>query len=103
METTPVTLTAQQKKEFVEKGFVRVPAVFTRDTAALCREEIWRILATEKGVKRDDPCSWSHVKVGLDYIFTSGDGEPWSKVFTPELYSALDAVLGNGRSVPCSL
>ena len=56
------SLSAKDREEFMERGFVHLRGVFSAETAEACRGEVWRLLGEQCGVTRD-PASWCHTKV----------------------------------------
>jgi hypothetical protein len=77
---------------FVRDGYVAVRGAFGADTAAACREEIWRALG-ERGVREDDPDTW---QPQVDIPCPSG--EPFAAAATsPALEAAYDELIGPGR------
>lgn len=54
-------LSDQQVEQFIEEGYVTIPAAFSRDIADQCKELLWQDL----DVQRDDPSSWIHPVIRL--------------------------------------
>ena len=88
-------LTASQCAEFEEKGFVRVPAAFTREEAAAMERRVWGWLERKYAVSRTDPTTWSvSAPTGLQGLKRHAVFEPIGSAVT---CAALDALLGAGR------
>jgi hypothetical protein len=77
-------------EEFISNGYLKVPQAFSTETAAACREILWRDVPADP----DDPNSWSGPVVRLwDY-----PQEPFRRAAnTPALHAAFDALVGPGR------
>ena len=83
---------------FVRDGFVHIPAAFSAETAAECRDELWRELQREQpGLDPQDPSSWTRPMIRLP-----GYGsEPFQRAATaPKLHAAFDQLVGAGRWHP---
>ncbi|MGN6147137.1 MAG: phytanoyl-CoA dioxygenase family protein [Rhizomicrobium sp.] len=89
-----MSLTGNQIEQFVEEGFVRIDEAFPRGVADKARGILWR----EIGCDPNDPLTWTKPVVRI--------GELSEPVFaeaanTERLYDAFDALLGQGRWLPC--
>ena len=75
---------------FIRDGFLRLDGVFPAETAAACRDILWR----ETGCDPADPTTWTQPVIRL-----GGHSEaPFRAAATaPSLEAALDAVLGAGQ------
>jgi hypothetical protein len=87
-------LSPRQREHFAERGFVRLPGVFSRDAAAAMEQRVWEWLERHHGVRRDDPASWTLAQpTGLQPL-------KHQAVFDPNggalLLEALDELLGAG-------
>ena len=91
-------LSPAEVEAFVRDGFVRVPAAFSAETAARCREHLWRELRREHpDLDPADPASWTRPVIRLP-----GYGsEPFQQAATtPKLHAAFDQLAGAGRWYP---
>ncbi|SNR65644.1 phytanoyl-CoA dioxygenase family protein [Actinomadura mexicana] len=78
---------------FLARGYVRVEQAFSRESAAACRDILWR----DTGCDPDDPATWTRPVVLL------GDHaeEPFrAAANTGPLRAAFDAVVGKGAWLP---
>lgn len=88
-------LTADQRAEFEEKGFVRIPGAFSREQAAAMEARVWAWLERKYSVSRTDPATWTvSAPTGLQglkrqHVFEAIGGEATC--------AALDGLLGAGR------
>jgi hypothetical protein len=89
-----VTLTKGQIEQFVEEGFVRIDDAFPRRLADAAREILWR----ETGCNPNDPATWTKPVVRVGEISDPTFAEAAN---TPRLHEAFDALLGQGRWLPC--
>jgi hypothetical protein len=97
-QPTPQALSPDAVAAFVRDGFVRIPAAFSAETAAQCRDELWRGLRREcPDLDPDDPSSWTRPVIRLP-----GYGsEPFQRAATaPKLHAAFDQLVGAGRWFP---
>jgi len=88
-------LTPEQIEQFVELGYVHVPQVFSRETAAAARELLWR----ELELSPDDPSSWPGAMKHMPKSFSDG---PFLAALTQRFWDACDDVMGAGRWNPIS-
>ncbi len=82
-----------QVNAFIEDGFVRIDGAFSRETAAECRDLIWR----DMDAAPDDPATWPRPVAGL------GDHAeaPFKTVANSLLlHAAFDVLVGQGRWAP---
>ena len=87
-------LTPRQREHFAERGFVRLPGVFSRDAAAAMERRVWEWLERHHGVRRDDPASWSLAQpTGLQPLKRQAVFDPNGGAL---LLEALDELLGAG-------
>lgn len=87
-------LTAEQHAEFDERGFVRLPGVFSRSEADAMEERVWTTLERKHAVRRGDPTSWQiPLASGLQSLRTHAVFEP---IGGPVLHGALDELIGAG-------
>jgi hypothetical protein len=88
-------LTAGQRTEFDELGFVRLRDVFSDDEAADMRRVVWDELETRYGIVEDDRSTWN-VPV-LTGMKTTKKHAAFRPIGGPSLRDALDELLGAGR------
>jgi hypothetical protein len=87
-------LTPRQREHFAERGFVRLPGVFSRDAAAAMERRVWEWLERHHGVRRDDPTSWTLAQpTGLQPLRRQAVFDPNGGAL---LLEALDELLGAG-------
>ena len=86
--------TPDQRAEFEEKGFTRVPGAFTREQAAAMEGRVWAWLERKYGLSRADPASWSvAAPTGLQGL----KRQPvFEAIGSETTCAALDALLGPG-------
>jgi Phytanoyl-CoA dioxygenase (PhyH) len=87
-----MTLSALQIEQFTRDGFVKVEGAFAPETAAACREILWRDL----GLSPDRPEEWTQPVVRLGMY---GDPPFCEALNSPRLHGALDQLAGEGRWV----
>jgi hypothetical protein len=87
-------LTADQRAEFDEKGFVRIPGAFSRDQAAAMEARVWAWLERRYAISRTDPASWNvSAPTGLQGL----KRQPvFEAIGSETTCGALDALLGPG-------
>lgn len=62
-------LSAEQRKEFNERGFLRIPGAFSRTEAAAMEDVVWEAVGNKYGACRTDPETWNLKYVsGLQYL-----------------------------------
>lgn len=77
-------LSAEQRAEFDEQGFLRLRGMFSRDEASAMEDHVWPALERRHGVRRDEPSSWNvPPRSGLQStrahaVFDPTAGPPWS-------------------------
>jgi hypothetical protein len=87
-------LTASQRAEFEAKGFVRIPAAFSREAAAAMEARVWEWLERRYALSRADPATWSvSAPTGLQGLKRQAVFEAIGSETT---CAALDALLGPG-------
>jgi hypothetical protein len=88
----PKVLTKEQVQHFREKGWVKVEQAYPREEALKVQDFLWDQLK-ERGIKKDDPSSWTEPIVRLgDYTDPVTDG-----CNTDRLTGAIEDLLGEGR------
>lgn len=87
-----MTLSAQQIEQFIRDGFVKIEGAFSRETAAACREILWRDL----GLSPDRPQEWKEPVLRLGMY---GDPPFVAALKSARLHEALDQLVGKGRWV----
>ncbi len=88
------SLSPDQVAGFRRDGYVHVPAAFAPESTGAMQDLIWAELEDLRGVKRDDPRTWSvdYAAVGMQWPKTDPVFAPMS---TPRLIGA-----GNSASAP---
>lgn len=77
---------------FIESGFVKIEAAFSRVLAEQCRAILWR----QTGCDPDDPTTWTKPVIRLgEYAGPFADAAN-----TPVLHRAHDQLVGSGRWLP---
>ncbi len=88
-------LTPEQRADFDELGFVRLPGAFSRADAAAMESRLWAALGAKYGARRDDSATWAVPQTaGLqalkrDRVFAAIGG--------PVTLAALNELLGPER------
>ncbi|RYE76119.1 MAG: phytanoyl-CoA dioxygenase, partial [Hyphomicrobiales bacterium] len=86
-------LTEAQIASFIADGFVRIDHAFSEETAAACREILWKDLP----VDRNDPKTWTKPVIRLNQY----GQQPFREAAnTPVLQAAYDQLAGAGRRAP---
>lgn len=88
-------LTPDQRQEFTERGYVRMPGAFDRDAIEALLHRAWTLLEDTRGIRRDDPSTWDVVGpwLGLKELRA---GEPALALRSFTLEAAIDELLGAG-------
>ena len=86
-------LTLAQIDAFIADGFVRIDNAFSEETAAQCRDILWKDL----GVDRNDPKTWTKPVIRLNQY---GEAPFREAANTPVLRAAYDQLAGAGRWEP---
>ncbi|HVF10466.1 MAG TPA: phytanoyl-CoA dioxygenase family protein [Abditibacteriaceae bacterium] len=86
-------LTPDEIEQFVELGYVRMPQVFARETAAAARDFLWKQIE----LAPDEPAGWTKPVVHLQKSF---EGSPFDEALTPRFWDICDDVMGAGRWKP---
>jgi hypothetical protein len=81
---------------FEKYGYMLVKHAFSKKTASLCRNEVWKYLEINEGINRNDMSTWP-LKSAIDKIWTANDGEPWNNVFTEKLMKAVVSLVGEDK------
>ena len=90
-------LTSEQRTEFDERGFVRIPSAFTAAEASSMEDLVWAHVEARAGVIRGDPSTWNlTMVVGLGHLKTD---PAFAAIGSPATVAALDDVLGEDRWV----
>ena len=92
-------LSDEQRRQFEELGFVRLPAAIDAPAVEAMRDALWDELARLHGVRRDDPTSWGHGRrlSGFQRISRSPAFAPTS---CPAIRNATDTLLGASTTMP---
>lgn len=88
-------LTAAQRSEFNERGWLRLPCAIPEDDVQFVLDRIWDDLEHRCGIPRDDPKSWPEARPkGFNKLMRSGAFEPTSNQTVKD---AIDGLLGPGQ------
>jgi hypothetical protein len=88
-------LTSDQRANFEERGFVRIPEAFSRAEAAAMEERVWTWLERRYGICRTDPATWTLSQpTGLQRLKRHS---VFDAVGSARTCGALDDLLGAGR------
>lgn len=87
-----MTLSPEQIEDFIRDGFVKVEGAFSAQTAAVCREILWRDL----GLSPDKPEDWKEPVLRLGMY---ADPPFLAALNSPRLHAAIDQLAGAGRWV----
>lgn len=88
-----VGLTNSQIEDFITDGFVRIESAFDEALAQQCRAELW----ADMGLSPDHPDKWTEPVIRIGWK----SSPPFvSAANTPQLRSAYDALVGEGRWLP---
>lgn len=83
------------RREFGERGFVRIPRAFSRDAADAMEQRLWKTIERRFGMRCDAPQTWMPTAIsGLGRLRSDPVFEPIGSDVTR---GALDALLGPGR------
>lgn len=86
-------LTAEQREEFEQRGFVRLPGAFARDAPAM-EDLLWKVVGARYGARRSDPGSWTFPRVtGLQRLRAHSVFEA---IGSSAVLEAIDDLLGAG-------
>ncbi len=88
-------LTAEQREAFDERGFIRIPAAFSREAAAAMEDRLWSVLDRRYGAKRDEPDSWSLVHATR--LQSLRKSPVFLQIGSAATCAALDELIGPGR------
>jgi hypothetical protein len=88
-----MALTADDIEGFVRDGYVRVAGAFSPELAEQCAAELW----TASGLDRDDASTWTSPVVRIEVMTTPAFV---AAANTPELLSAFDQLVGQGKWLP---
>src|SRR5580704_3374556 len=58
--TQTLSLTPEQREQFLADGAVRVPRAIPQDAVAAMAERIWAAMTRQLGAIRDRPETWTH-------------------------------------------
>lgn len=88
-------LTAAQRSEFDERGWVRVPGVIPDDDVQSVLDRVWDDLEQRCGIPRDEPETWPEARPkGFNRLMRSGAFEP---TCSSAVQDAIDEFLGPGQ------
>jgi hypothetical protein len=87
-------LSDEQRTEFTERGFVRIPAAIPHEEATTLEARVWRWLEKKRGIVADDPDTWPRGQVyGLQELKDLGA----PVIGNETTCAAIDSLLGSGR------
>jgi hypothetical protein len=87
-------LTAAQRSDFDERGFVRIAAAFSTAEAAAMQDLVWDELSRHHGISRSDPATWLRQHPSRFQRIT--DSPMFAPIGGPTLLAAIDDLLGVG-------
>lgn len=86
-------LTGAEIRQFVEHGYVKIDAAFSRELAENCRSILWR----DTGCDEAKPSTWTKPVIRLGMY----SDEPFARAAnTPILHEAFDQLVGPARWLP---
>ncbi|MET9294340.1 phytanoyl-CoA dioxygenase family protein [Streptomyces sp. NPDC003077] len=85
-----LSLTDTEVENFIQDGYVKIPGAFSKETADICRERLWR----ETGKDPHNPRTWTEPVVRIPPI---NDPPFLESCNTPRLHRAYDQLYGAGR------
>ncbi len=86
--------TPQQRKEFEQRGFLRISAAFSQDAASAMEDKVWEALGRQCGVRRSAPETWAGVQpTGLQHL---KEDPVFEAIGSPATMEAVDGLLGAG-------
>jgi ectoine hydroxylase-related dioxygenase (phytanoyl-CoA dioxygenase family) len=91
--TTLKVLSDAQVEQFIEEGYTRLEEAFPRQQALAAQSFLWERLA-ERGVRRDDPSTWTEPMVRINETY---DDPVFQACVTPRLVAAIEDLVGPGR------
>lgn len=92
-------LTPEQRTQFEQEGFVKLPAAVDPELVAEMRDAVWKRAAAVVGVHRDRPETWK--RVSPRYVRSISKAGGFDAMCSPALRAALDELLGpDGWSKP---
>lgn len=89
-------LTSEQRAEFDDLGFVKLPQIIEPAIANAAAEEIWRYLESNRGVDRNDRTTWGIEGPWLG-LKSLRDTNAFLKLQSARLEAAIDDLLGEDR------
>jgi hypothetical protein len=95
-QTKETPLTSSQIQDFIEKGYVLLSGVFSREASQRAKNRLWSRLADD-GITKD-PTTWVR-RHGIAEEY-SRDVAPWDEIVTPRLLGAIDQLCGVEKTKP---
>lgn len=86
-------LSEQQVEQFIELGWVKVEEAFAREYALQAQDMVWTKVE-ERGIKRNDPATWTEPMVRVNEMFNT---EPFRRCNSRRLAGAIEDLVGEGR------
>lgn len=91
-------LSPAEIEHFIEKGYVAVPRTFSKETAALCMQDIQKYMQERKGIDFENPESFPKSNSDFEHgclqdIFPLSES-PWKGVMTQRYMGSLTQLLG---------
>ena len=94
-EKVGIPLTVRQRRDFDEKGFVRIRGSFSRVDAETMENLLWAALREKHRVDRNDPATWTLSQAtGLQRLRSH---PAFKAIGSPRTLRAIDELLGPGR------
>jgi len=83
-------LTAEDREQFLEKGYIIIREAFDPNTAQRLADCVWELLPED----RNDRSTWTRSGAELQFLVEKG---PVAEIFTTRYTEAVDDLLGAGR------
>ena len=84
------------KDDFERDGFVHLPEAFSPAEALTMQEAMWRQMAANPGIQKDDTATWPRERYGVNGLNCSTNDPAYKAIAAPRLQGAIDALLGAG-------
>lgn len=86
-------LTSDQRASFATEGVVKLPAALEPDDAREICDAVWEYVATDQGIERHDPSTWTTVRLtGFNRLSRTG---ALDRVWNPTVHETLSDLLGD--------
>jgi hypothetical protein len=91
----PKVLSSAQIEQFMEKGWVMLEQAFSEKHALAAQDYVWKQVE-KRGVKRDEPETWTQPMVRMNENY---DSPEFRACKTDRLCNAIEDLLGEGRYI----